>query len=103
MLEVTPDFMEFVRDNVSLGYNNAAFDLKFLVRAGRYSDLIIENPRFDVLQYIRKIRNKIGYDKENVKLNTLAEFCDVENLAAHRAWADVLTTAKIYLKLKEIV
>ncbi len=103
MWEVIPDFMEFVGDNILLGHNNAAFDSKFLVRAGRYSNIIIENSQFDVLQYIRKIKDKIGYDKENVQLNTLAEFCGVENPAAHRAWADALTTAKVYLILREMV
>ena len=42
--------MKFVGDNILVGFNNVRFDSKFLVRAGRYSNLIIENPHFDVMR-----------------------------------------------------
>jgi len=102
MWEVTPDFMEFVGDNVLVGYNNAIFDSKFLRRAGRYSNIVISNPQFDVLKYVRQIKKSDGLEVENKQLGTIAAALGIENPAAHRAWADALTTAKIYMKLKEM-
>lgn len=101
MWEVISDFIDFVGDNVLVGYNSANFDSRFLARAGRYCNKVIENPHFDVLQYAKRIKNDIGYNEENFKLNSIAKFCGVENPQAHRAWADALTTARVYLKLRE--
>ena len=100
MWEVVPDFMKFVGDNVLVGYNNATFDSKFLARAGRYSHIVIRNPQFDVLRYVRKMKKCGELDAENTKLGTISEQFGIENPAAHRAWADALTTAKIYMKLR---
>ena len=49
MWEVFPDFMEFAKGCVLVGYNNVKFDSRFLVRAGRYSNIIMQNPQFDVM------------------------------------------------------
>lgn len=102
MWDVVKDFMDFVGDDVLVGYNNVAFDSKFLARAGRYGHVLVTNPQFDVLKYIRQVKDQIGYDGENCKLTTLGEYYGIENPAAHRAWADAITTAKVYLKLKEL-
>ena len=102
MWEVIPDFMNFVGEHVLVGYNNANFDSKFLARAGRHSNLMIQNPHFDVLQYARRIKNEIHYTNDNFTLGSVAKFCGIENPKAHRAWADALTTAKVYLKLREL-
>lgn len=103
MWDVTKDFMDFVGDDILVGYNNAAFDSNFLARAGRYANIVIENPNFDVLQYVRQHKEQLGYTESDTKLGTVAKFCGVENPSAHRAWADALTTAKVYLKLKEMM
>lgn len=102
MWEVIPDFMNFVGEHVLVGYNNASFDSKFLARAGRHSNLMIQNPHFDVLQYARHIKDEINYTNDDFTLASVAKFCGVENPKAHRAWADALTTAKVYLKLREL-
>ncbi len=101
MWEVIPDFMNFVGDNVLVGYNNATFDSKFLSRAGRYSNIIIKNPQFDVLKYVRQMKKCGDLVAENTKLGTVCELFGIENPAAHRAWADALVTAKLYLKLNQ--
>ncbi len=101
--EVIPEFMKFVGDATLVGYNNAAFDSKFLARAGRHSNIVITNPNFDVLRYLRQNKELLGYKVEDTKLNTVARFCGVENPQAHRAWADALTTARVYLKLRELL
>ncbi len=102
MWEVISDFMKFVGDDVLVGYNNASFDSKFLARAGRYAHVIVKNPQFDVYKYIVKAKDTIGYKGENCRLTTLAEYYGIENPMAHRAWADALTTARVYMKLKEL-
>ena len=101
MWEVVKDFMEFVGDNVLVGYNNATFDSKFLARAGRYANIYINNPQFDVYKYIISKRDKIGFNGENCKLTMVAEYYGIEKTKAHRAWADALTTARVYMKIKE--
>ena len=102
MWEVTPDFMKFVGDNVLVGFNNVRFDSKFLVRAGRYSNLIIENSHFDVMRYAEQFKEQLGIDGNKVFLEELSEKLGAENPRAHRALSDAITTAAVYLKLKEM-
>lgn len=98
--EVFPDFVNFIGDDVLLGYNTVAFDSQFLVRAGRYSRIIIQNKHFDVMHYSRAYLKQYGI-KNVIPLVKLGEMLDIENPQAHRALADAETTAKIYLKLVE--
>lgn len=100
--EVLPDFMKFVGDAVLLGFNCVVFDSRFMVRAGRYSNLIIENKYFDVMRYADRFKDEVGFDSQNVSLGELAEALNIENPHAHRALADAITTAKIFLKLKSM-
>jgi DNA polymerase-3 subunit alpha (Gram-positive type) len=102
MWEVIPDFMRFVGDDIMVGYNSVGFDAKFLCRAGRYSNEIYTNKHFDVLRYAKELKDTIGYTGVNFKLVTVGEFLRIENTEAHRALADAITTARIYLKLKEM-
>lgn len=46
--------------------------------------------------------NIIGYTGENFKLGTVGDFLGIKNPEAHRALADAITTARIFLKLKEL-
>ena len=102
MWEVFPDFMAFVGDNVLVGYNNVKFDSRFLVRAGRYSNIIMKNPQFDVMRYAEEFRTKLGITEKKISLETLSRKLDIENPQAHRALSDALTTARVYLELKKI-
>lgn len=103
MWEVTPDFLEFVGDSILVGYNCMAFDSKFMVRAGRYSNIIIENKYFDVMKYSYKFKEQLGIDgRKKCSLEKLAETLEIENPEAHRALADAITTARVFLKLKEM-
>lgn len=94
--EAFPDFARFIGDNVLVGYNNASFDNRMLIRAGRYSRTIISNEFVDV-----KPLAKQKLVLENYKLNTVSESIGIKNPQAHRALADAITTAKVYLKLCE--
>lgn len=102
MWEVVTDFMKFVGDDILVGYNSIGFDAKFLCRAGRYCNEIYTNKHFDVWRYAKELKDTIGYTGANFKLVTVGEFLGIENPEAHRALADAITTAKIYLKLKEM-
>lgn len=67
-----------------------------LIRAGRYSHTIISNEFVDV-----KPLTKQKLVLENYKLSTVSESIGIKNPQAHRALADAITTAKVYLKLWE--
>ena len=102
MWEVFADFMKFVGDDILLGFNCMAFDSKFLVRAGRYANIIIENKYFDVMRYASQFNEQLGIEAKKVSLADLSEKLDIENPQAHRALADAVTTARVFLKLKEM-
>ena len=102
MWEVFPDFMKFVGDNILVGYHSIKFDSRFLVRAGRYSSIVMENPQFDVVRYAISLREAVGLPEGRLSLKTVSEKLGIENPEAHRALADAITTAKVFLKLKEL-
>ena len=93
--EVFPRFMDFVGDNILVGFNCINFDCDFLVRAGRYSNVIIKNKFFDIYRNLKKL---------NIESSNLGDLCNQFNITndnAHRALSDSIATAKLYLKLKE--
>ena len=96
--EVFPDFAKFVEDDVLVGYNSLAFDSHVLVRAGRYSHIILQNKHLDVMHFSRNYLKQQGISTV-VSLVELGKMLEIENPQAHRALADAETTAKIYLKL----
>ena len=102
MWEVFPEFMKFAGDSVLVGFNNVKFDSRFLVRAGRYSHLPMNNPQFDVMKYADGFRERLGITDRKVSLDVLCRKLGIENPEAHRALPDAVTTAKIYLRLKEM-
>ena len=46
-------------------------------------------------------KDELGIDKNKLSLSDLSYKLEIENPRAHRALADALTTARVYLKLKE--
>lgn len=93
--EIINEFKEFIKDNILIGYNCMSFDKKFLDRLN-----IIDNDYFDVMFLAKKYQIKLKC--MNVKLNEVASKLDITNPEAHRALADAITTAKVYLKLVEM-
>lgn len=100
MWEVFADFMKFVGNDVLLGFNCIAFDSQFLVRAGRYANIIMTNRFFDVMRYADQFKEQLGIDGRKLSLDAVASALNIENPRAHRALADAITTANVYLKLK---
>lgn len=98
--DVFKDFVAFIKDDILLGYNCMTFDSKFLVRAGRLSNIKINNSYFDVMNYVKKFKSRLNYQSKT--LTDIGELLGIINPNAHRALADAITTAKVYLKLLEI-
>ena len=73
-----------------------------MVRAGRYSNLILENPYYDVMRYAKAYKDDLNLSGSKQSLATLAKQLGVKNPRAHRALADAITTAKVFLKLREL-
>ena len=93
--DVFPRFMNFVGDNILVGFNCINFDCDFLIRAGRYSNIIIKNQFFDIYKNLKKL------NISSSNLNDLCKKFNIRNDNAHRALSDSIATAKLYLKLKE--
>jgi len=102
MWDVFNDFMDFAGAEVLVGFNCMDFDSKFMVRAGRYAHRIIRNPYFDVMRYAVRLKEQLGIEGKKVSLAELAERLTIENPKAHRALSDAITTARVFLKLKEL-
>ncbi|MBR2743649.1 MAG: 3'-5' exonuclease [Clostridia bacterium] len=100
--DVFKDFMDFADGCVLVGFNCISFDSRFLVRAGRYAHIEMKNAFFDVMSYAEKFKRELGIKTPKVSLETLADALSVENPQAHRALSDAVTTAKAFLKLKEM-
>jgi len=100
--EVFPDFVRFTEGLTLVGFNCMAFDSKFMIRAGRYSNLILDNSYFDVMHYAKSYKNDLCLSKSKLSLATLAKQLGVKNPRAHRALSDAITTAKVFLKLREL-
>lgn len=94
--EVFPDFMEFVKDDILVGFNCMSFDRRFLRKAGRYTNIIIKNQIYDIQKNLKK------FNIEKMKLVELSKELKIETPLAHRALADAVTTAKVFMKLKEL-
>lgn len=96
--DVAADFLEFIGDSVLVAHN-AGFDLRFLDHeVGRvYEDYRIANPSLCTVQLSRKLLP----DVDNHKLKTLAQHFNVELINHHRANADALATAKVFINLLE--
>lgn len=93
--EVFNDFADFIEDYPLVGYNNKTFDSVRLRRAGRYAHRVITNKQFDLLPVAKRILRG-GY----AKLSDIAKEYNIVNPNAHRAYADALTTAKVFMMIK---
>ena len=96
--EVAADLLAFIGDSVLVAHN-AGFDLRFLDHeVGRvYEDYRVGNPSLCTVQLSRKLLPEI----DNHKLKTLAQHFNVELINHHRANADALATAKVFINLLE--
>ncbi|NNE98964.1 MAG: hypothetical protein HKN25_08075 [Pyrinomonadaceae bacterium] len=94
--EVVSAFMEFVGNSVLVAHN-AAFDMRFLnAEIGKiHQNYRVGNPYLCTVKLSRKLIPEI----ENHRLNTVANFYSIDLTNHHRARADALATAKIFINL----
>lgn len=94
--DVASGFLDFIGDSVLVAHN-AGFDMRFLnYEVSRlFEDYRLANPSLCTVQLARKLLPDI----DNHKLKTVAEYFSVELINHHRANADALATAKIFINL----
>jgi len=93
--EKNDEIFEFIENSTLVGHNLDNFDLKFL---NYHLNSQINNKTLDTLKLSRKV---LGNKVENHKLNTLAEYFDIEP-PTHSARDDVMATYEVYKKLISI-
>jgi DNA polymerase III epsilon subunit family exonuclease len=98
--EVICSFLDFIGDAVLVAHN-APFDMRFLnYEIGRvYEDYRVANPCLCTVQLSRKLLPQI----QNHKLKTLAEHYAVALVNHHRAAADALATAHVFVNLLSVL
>ena len=94
---IIPDFYKFCEGCVLVGYN-VNFDYQFIQKLAGKVGLDFKNEISDAME-IAKNKLKLG----NYKLITVVKSLNLELENAHRAYNDALATAKVYLKLNEII
>jgi len=94
--DIAGEFLDFIGDSVLVAHN-AGFDIRFLNHevSRLYEDYRVANPSLCTVQLSRKLLPHI----DNHKLKTVAEYFSVELVNHHRANADALATAKIFINL----
>ncbi len=93
--ESNDEIINFLGNSTLVGHNLDNFDLKFL---NYHLSKTLNNKTLDTLKISRKV---LGNKVENHKLDTLANYFDV-NPPTHQARDDVMTTFEIYKKLLSI-
>ncbi len=90
--DVIPDFYRFAKDAFLVGHNIKEYDLPILNRVAKEAGYIFENKFIDTLIEAKKV-----FHFENSKLTTIANGLNINTENAHRAIADVVMNAKIFL------
>lgn len=95
--EVLPKFREYIGDKVLIAHN-AKFDIVFLnFYLSKLNLPLVEN-YICTLEMLKKNKN---YTQKRKSLSVVCEYYRIENLNAHRAYADTFATAKLFLKIRE--
>ena len=90
------DFLDFAQDNVLVGHNIQAFDMKFLYRfAMEYWGQTVGNNYIDTLQIARAYLPQL----EHHRLTDLAMFYDISPEGAHRALNDCRMNQAVFERL----
>lgn len=97
MQEIILDLIKFLGNSIIVAHN-ANFDINFLYDVSK--ELVNHKLENDFVDTLRLARWLIK-DSKNHKLNTLAQYFDLET-PTHRAESDVDVTHRLYLKLFDI-
>ncbi|SHE93187.1 DNA polymerase-3 subunit alpha [Caldanaerobius fijiensis DSM 17918] len=96
--QVMKEFKAFVGKAVLVAHN-AEFDITFIKGKAQMSGIQFDNPVLDTLQLARGMFP----DLKNHKLDTVAEFLNVDLKNHHRAVDDAQATADIFIKCLKIL
>ncbi|MFQ6772849.1 MAG: PolC-type DNA polymerase III [Clostridia bacterium] len=92
---VMPDFYKYCHGATLVGHNLEDFDFKFVDKTAKKLLYNFDNPRMDTLIMARNTVRGVS----NYKLGTLVNHFNIPLVNAHRAWADALATAKLFIKI----
>lgn len=96
---VLPNFMDFINEDILVGYN-VAFDINFLYDYSiKLFNQPITNNHIDLLRYARKCLPEL----KNHKLKTLCEHYQINNDNQHRAEQDCILTQNCFIKLQQTI
>lgn len=95
---VLPKFLEFIGD-LPVGGHNVKFDYDFIQYNAYLLGMNFNNPFFDTLSLCRKAFPNL----KSHKLASMVEYLKIDVKNQHRAFDDVLATAKVYFKCWEIL
>lgn len=96
--EVLPRFLAFAGNDVLVGHNIAAFDMKFLYRdCERYLKQTLSNDYIDTL----KIAKMCFPEWKHRRLSDLAEYYGISTSGAHRALTDCKINQQVFERLAE--
>lgn len=90
------DFYKFCEGSVLVGYN-VSFDLGFIQNTAKKAKLYFSNESIDAMDVVRKKMYLSRY-----KLINVVDALGLTLKNAHRAIADAIATAEVFLKLNEI-
>ena len=91
--DIIDDFIEFVGEDVIVGYNNASFDMNVIYDALVESrGKVFSNNYIDVFHAARRCLT----ETENLKLETICKFFSIDTSGKHRALKDCYMTKGCY-------
>ncbi len=91
--EVIDSLIEFVKDDVIVGYNNAGFDMLLIYDlVERLRGVPFYNNYIDIMHCARRCIKGI----ENYKLETLSKYYSLDTVGEHRALKDCYLTKAVY-------
>lgn len=96
--KVLADFYKFTKNTILVGHNALMFDFPFLNKEGARFGIEFTNEVVDTFPLARKYLKT-----KNHKLDTVAKYFGVVNEHAHRAIHDAIATAKVFIKLAELI
>ena len=96
LVDVIDAFLEFVEDDIIVGYNNASFDMNLLYdRIWEIKSIPFRNCYIDVLHASKRCLTGL----DNYKLNSICIYYDLDTEGEHRALKDCYLTKSCYDKL----
>ncbi len=98
ILEILPEFLEFVGD-ATLVAHNASFDVGFIEQNCRYQDIVPEFTSVDTVAMARVLLPRLS----RFKLDTVAKALDISLENHHRAVDDAAATAEIFVKFVKML